>query len=114
MESEAAGQVAGLGRGVVDAGRLRRMPCHRCCVTVADREATNPEGVTMRFVNILTINLMLSTFVFCIAARIYLIPKLRQLEASAVGLPILLLHATRHLRPMFLSPSTVYSGIPRN
>src|SRR5260370_11271282 len=113
MESEAAGQVAGLGRGVVDAGRLRRMPCHRCGVTVAGREATNLGGVTMRVVNILTINLLLSTFVFWIAARIYLIPKLRQLEASAVVLPVLLLHAMRHLGLMFLAPGAVYHGMPR-
>src|SRR5260370_4654031 len=67
----------------------------------------------MRFVNILTINLLLSTFVCWIAARIYLIPKLRQLEASAVVLPILLLHAMRHLGLMFLSAGAVYHGMPR-
>ncbi len=67
----------------------------------------------MRFVNILTINLVLSTFVFWIAARIYLIPKLRQLDASAVVLPILLLHAMRHLGLMFLAPGAVYYGMPR-
>src|SRR5258708_21955040 len=67
----------------------------------------------MRFVNILTINLLLSTFVFWIAARIYLIPKLRQLEASAVVLPILLLHAMRHLGLMILAPGAVYYGMPR-
>jgi hypothetical protein len=63
--------------------------------------------------NILTVNLLLSTLVFGIAARIYLIPKLNQLEASAVVLPILLLHATRHLGLMFLAPGAVYSGMPR-
>ena len=66
----------------------------------------------MRFVNILTINLVLSTLVFWIAARIYLIPRLRQLEASAVVLPILLLHAMRHLGLMFLAPGAVYYGMP--
>ena len=63
--------------------------------------------------NILTENLLFSTFVFWIAARIYLIPKLHQLEASAVVLPILLLHAMRHLGLMFLAPGAVYSGMPR-
>jgi hypothetical protein len=63
--------------------------------------------------NILTENLLFSTFVFWIAARIYLIPKLHQLEASAVVLPILLLHATRHLGLMFLAPGAVYYGMPQ-
>jgi len=67
----------------------------------------------MRFVNVLTINLLLSTLVFWIAARIYLIPKLRQVEASAVVLPILLLHAMRHLGLMFLASGAVYYGMPR-
>ena len=62
--------------------------------------------------NILTVNLVFSTFVFWIAARIYLIPKLHRLDASAVVLPILLLHALRHLGLMFLAPGAVYSGIP--
>src|SRR5258707_8347114 len=97
----------GPGRGVVDASSLRSMPCHRCW-----SRGNKSRGVTMRFVNILTINLLLSTFVFWIAARIYLIPKLRQLEASAVVLPILLLHAMRHLGLMFLAPGAVYYGMP--
>jgi hypothetical protein len=62
--------------------------------------------------NILTVNLLFSTLVFWIAARIYLIPKLRQLEASAIVLPILLLHSLRHLGLMFLAPGAVYPGIP--
>jgi len=63
--------------------------------------------------NILTVNLLFSTLVFWIAARIYLIPKLHQLEASAVLLPILLLHAMRHLGLMFLAPGAVYYGMPQ-
>jgi hypothetical protein len=63
--------------------------------------------------NILTVNLLLSTLVFWIAARTYLIPKLDELEASAVVLPILLLHAMRHLGLMFLAPGAVYYGMPR-
>jgi hypothetical protein len=63
--------------------------------------------------NILTVNLLFSTFVFWIAARIYLIPRLHELEPSAVVLPILLLHSLRHLGLMFLAPGAVYAGIPR-
>jgi hypothetical protein len=62
--------------------------------------------------NILTVNLLFSTLVFWIAAKIYLIPKLHQLDASAIVLPILLLHAMRHLGLMFLAPGAVYYGMP--
>ena len=62
--------------------------------------------------NILTVNLLFSTLVFWIAARIYLLPKLSELEPSAVVLPILLLHSLRHLGLMFLAPGAVYAGIP--
>jgi hypothetical protein len=47
--------------------------------------------------NILTVNLVLSTLVFWAAARIYLLPKLPQLRPQTVLLPILLLHSLRHL-----------------
>ena len=47
--------------------------------------------------NILTINLALSTLVFWIAARLYVLPKLQDYEARAILLPILLLHSLRHL-----------------
>jgi hypothetical protein len=63
-------------------------------------------------VNILTVNLLFSTFVFWVAAEIYLLPKLPQLEPQAVLLPILLLHAFRHLGLMFLAPGATYAGIP--
>jgi hypothetical protein len=62
--------------------------------------------------NILTVNLLFSTLVFWIAARIYLIPRLHELEPSAVVTPILLLHALRHLGLMFLAPGAVSAGIP--
>jgi hypothetical protein len=54
--------------------------------------------------NILTVNLVLSTIVFGIAAKLYLMPKLGRLDPRAVVLPILLLHALRHLGLMFLAP----------
>ena len=41
--------------------------------------------------NILTVNLLFSTLVFGIAAKLYLIPKLLDFEPSSVVLPILLL-----------------------
>jgi len=61
--------------------------------------------------NILTVNLIFSTFVFWIGARIYLIPRLGELEPRSVLLPILLLHAFRHLGLMFLMPGATYAGI---
>ena len=62
--------------------------------------------------NILTVNLVLSTFVFWIAARLYLLPRLHACEPGTILLPILLLHALRHLGLMFLAPGAVYPGIP--
>ena len=61
--------------------------------------------------NILTVNLLLSTLVFWIAARMYLIPRLHELTPRAVLLPILLLHALRHLGLMFLAPGGTYAGL---
>jgi len=61
--------------------------------------------------NILTVNLLFSTLVFWIAARIYLIPRLHELRPRSVLLPILLLHAFRHLGLMFLAPGATYAGI---
>jgi len=63
-------------------------------------------------VNILTVNLLFSTFVFWVAARIYLLPRLPSLEPRVILLPILLLHAFRHLGLMFLAPGATYAGIP--
>jgi hypothetical protein len=62
--------------------------------------------------NILTVNLVLSTIVFAVAAKLYLIPLLPRLEPRSVVLPILLLHALRHLGLMFLAPGAVFPGIP--
>jgi len=62
--------------------------------------------------NVLTVNLLFSTLVFWVAARIYLIPKLDRLEPRAVLIPILLLHSLRHLGLMFLAPGATYAGIP--
>lgn len=62
--------------------------------------------------NILTVNLLFSTFVFWVAAKIYLLPRLHDLKPQAVLLPILLLHSFRHLGLMFLAPGATYAGIP--
>jgi hypothetical protein len=62
--------------------------------------------------NILTINLLFSTLVFWIAARIYVVPRLPNMHPHVILLPILLLHALRHLGLMFLAPGAVYAGIP--
>jgi len=63
-------------------------------------------------VNILAVNLLLSTLVFWIGARIYIFPKLPELKPQSVLLPILLLHGFRHLGLMFLTPGATYAGIP--
>jgi hypothetical protein len=62
--------------------------------------------------NILTVNLILSTFVFWIAAKLYLLPHLHNIRPEAVLLPVLLLHSFRHLGLMFLAPGAIYAGIP--
>jgi hypothetical protein len=62
--------------------------------------------------NILTVNLLFSTIVFWVAAKIYLLPRLHALKPQIVLLPILLLHSFRHLGLMFLAPGATYAGIP--
>jgi len=64
--------------------------------------------------NVLTVNLLFSTFVFWVAARLYLFPKLDELEARSVLLPILLLHSLRHLGLMFLAPGATSWASPPN
>ena len=62
--------------------------------------------------NILTVNLLFSTFVFWVAARIYILPKLPELRPQSVLVPILLLHSFRQLGLMFLAPGAIYAGMP--
>jgi hypothetical protein len=62
--------------------------------------------------SILTVNLVFSTVVFWIAAKIYLEPKLRELDPRSIFLPILLLHSFRHLGLMFLDAGATYPGMP--
>jgi len=61
---------------------------------------------------ILTINLIMTTLIYYLAARIYLLPRLPELTPRRVLAPILLLHALRHLGLMFLTPGAVYPGMP--
>src|SRR5439155_21500057 len=63
--------------------------------------------------SVLTVNLLLSTLIFWIAARIYLLPRLSEVDPSRVLVPILLLHSFRHLGLMFLAPGATYPGLPR-
>lgn len=60
--------------------------------------------------NILTANLVFNTFVFWLAVRIYVLPKLHLLKFETVLIPILLLHSTRHLGLMFLTPGAHICG----
>jgi hypothetical protein len=62
--------------------------------------------------NILTANLLLSTFLFWLIAKIYLLPRLPELRPQTVLLPVLLLHSFRHLGLMFLAPGATHAGIP--
>lgn len=62
--------------------------------------------------NALTINLIFSTFIFWMIARLYLIPALPRLDARSILVPILLLHSTRHLGLMFLAAGATYPGLP--
>jgi hypothetical protein len=62
--------------------------------------------------NILTVNLLFSTLIFWIAAKVYLLPRLPDLAPRAVLIPILLLHSMRHLGLMFLAPGATIPGIP--
>lgn len=61
---------------------------------------------------ILTLNLIGTTLVFYIAARLYVLPRLNELAPRTVLLPILLLHSLRHLGLMFLTRGAVYAGMP--
>jgi hypothetical protein len=61
---------------------------------------------------ILTLNLIATTVVFYVAAKIYLLPHLGRLRPGAVLIPILLLHSLRHLGLMFLTRGATYPGLP--
>lgn len=60
----------------------------------------------------LTVNLVFGTLVFAAAAKIYVLPRLREWRPESVLVPILFLHSQRHLGLMFLAPGAVYPGMP--
>jgi len=61
---------------------------------------------------ILTVNLILSTVVFYVAAKIYVLPRIGQIRPQTIIIPILLLHSLRHLGLMFLMRGATYPGMP--
>ena len=62
--------------------------------------------------SILTVNLIFTTLTFAIAATLYVLPKIGELEPRAILVPILILHSLRNLGLMFLAPGAVYAGMP--
>ena len=64
------------------------------------------------FERILPLNLVANTAIFYFAARLYLLPLIPRVRPRQILIPILLLHSTRHLGLMFLSPGAIYSGMP--
>ena len=61
---------------------------------------------------ILTINLIFSTAVFYVGARIYVLPKIGESNQRVILIPILILHSLRHLGLMFLAKGATYPGMP--
>jgi len=61
---------------------------------------------------ILTANLIFTTLIFYVTARIYLLPRIQELKPQTILVPILLLHSLRHLGLMFLTQGAVYPGMP--
>ena len=64
------------------------------------------------FDRILTLNLIGTTVVFYVAAKIYLLPRLDRLSPRSVLIPILLLHSLRQLGLMFLTRGATYPRLP--
>ncbi len=54
----------------------------------------------------------MSTVIFYWAAKIYLIPKLKEISATTIFVPILIFHSLRHLGLMFMASGAVYEGMP--
>jgi len=68
--------------------------------------------VSVIFERILPLNLVANTAIFYFAARLYLLPLIPRVRPRQILIPILLLHSTRHLGMMFLSPGAIYPGMP--
>jgi len=61
--------------------------------------------------DLLPLNLIFGSFVFWVAAKLYIVHKL-DLGSRVILPPILILHAGRHLGLMFLSPGATNPGLP--
>ena len=64
------------------------------------------------FDQILTLNLVLSTLVFAVAAQLYITPNLGKWSNQSVLIPLLLLQSFRHLGLMFLAKSATAPSMP--
>ena len=56
---------------------------------------------------------LLSLIVYALIARWYLAPRLATLPLASALMPLLLLHAFRHLGMVFLVPAVVGPSLPR-
>jgi len=63
---------------------------------------------------ILSANLILTTLIFYVTARIYLLPKIQEFKPQTILIPILLLHSLRHLGLMFLTRGRSIPACPRS
>jgi hypothetical protein len=64
------------------------------------------------FDRVLTVNLILNTAIFYVAARLYLLPLVPRVRQQVILVPILLLHSMRHLGLMFLTRGATFPGMP--
>ena len=64
------------------------------------------------FDRVLTVNLVLNTAIFYVAARLYLLPLIPRVRPQLILVPILLLHSMRHLGLMFLTRGATFPGMP--
>jgi hypothetical protein len=64
------------------------------------------------FDRVLTVNLILNTAIFYVAARLYLLPFVPRVRPQVILVPILLLHSMRHLGLMFLTRGATFPGMP--
>lgn len=65
-----------------------------------------------KMLQILVVNLLLSTLIFFLAYQWLLRPQLHWLTPKQVLVPLLLLHTLRHLGLMFLMPGAIQPGMP--
>src|SRR6266478_1993770 len=63
------------------------------------------------FDRVLTVNLVVNTAIFYVAARLYLLPLVPRIRPQQILVPILLLHSMRHLGLMFLTRGATFPGL---